>query len=125
MSKNITILVVEPGRKPRQVTMEHTLENLQNMVGGHIQAIYPWKDHAALVCNDDGVALDLPFNRYVQEGGYGPIMGNFFICGLGCEDFISLTEEQLARYAQRFALAEMIFLTAEDRVAVVPIPPFD
>ena len=125
MKEDITILVVEPGRKPRRVTMEHTLENLQTTVGGTIQAIYPWEDDlVGLVCNDDGIALGLPFNRYVQERGYGPILGTFFICGLGEEDFISLTEEQLARYAQRFALAEMVF-RVDGRLAVVPFPPLD
>ena len=123
MREDITILVVEPGRKPRQVTMEHTLENLQETVGGYIQAIYPWED-AALVCCDDGIALGMPFNRYVQEYEYGPILGTFFICGLGYEDFISLTEEQLEKYAQRFAMAEMLF-RVEGRLVLVPFPPID
>ena len=125
MREDITILVVEPGRKPRRVTIEHTLENLQKTVGGTIQAIYPWEDDlVGLICNDDAIALGLPFNRYVQEREYGPILGTFFICGLGEEDFISLTEEQLEKYAQRFALAELLF-QVDGRLAVVPTPPID
>ena len=33
----IRVLLVEPGEKPKLVTIEHTLENLQKLVGGYIQ----------------------------------------------------------------------------------------
>lgn len=49
MSK-ITVLVIEPERKPYVKEIEHTLESLQHEVGGHIQAVYPWEEPAALVC---------------------------------------------------------------------------
>lgn len=39
MSK-ITVLVIEPERKPYVKEIEHTLESLQHEVGGHIQAVY-------------------------------------------------------------------------------------
>ena len=47
----IRVLLVEPGEKPRLVTVEHTLENLQALVDGYIQAVYPWDDPVAVICN--------------------------------------------------------------------------
>lgn len=52
----------------------------------------------ALVCNEEAVLQGLPWNRYVRR--YGWSLGTFFICGLGEEDFISLTEEQVKRHSE-------------------------
>lgn len=43
------ILVIEPGKHPYEKYIEHTLENLQSIVGGHIEAVYPFEDEVALV----------------------------------------------------------------------------
>jgi len=120
MTEQMRILIVEPGKKPRQATIEHTLENLQKIVGGSIQAIYPWDDDpVGLVCNDDGIALGLKFNRFVEEREYGPIWGTFFLCGLGTEDFISLTDAQEAFLMERFRSPEFLVRTADGRTAVL------
>ena len=47
--KTITVLMVEPHRHPYLKTVEHTLENLQSLVGGFITATYPWEDPVALI----------------------------------------------------------------------------
>ena len=39
--QTITVLMIEPHRHPYLKTVEHTLENLQAMVGGYITASYP------------------------------------------------------------------------------------
>lgn len=54
-----------------------------------------------------GLFLDLPFNRSVP-GGYGGVFGNFFVCGLGEEDFCSLTPEQVKAYKKEFHSAEIL-----------------
>ena len=41
MAEKIRVLLVEPLERPRLVEVEHTLENLQKLVGGSIQAVYP------------------------------------------------------------------------------------
>ncbi len=57
------ILVVEP-MKPCEVReIPDTLEAMQALVGGHIQAVYPFRDDVALVCNEEGRNLGLPYNR--------------------------------------------------------------
>ena len=54
MAEKIRVLLVEPMEKPRLVETEHTLENLQEMVGGVLQALYPYDDPIAIVCDDEG-----------------------------------------------------------------------
>ena len=39
------VLIVEPGKYPREADIEHTLEAEQAVVGGTIEAVYPWKDN--------------------------------------------------------------------------------
>lgn len=96
------VLLVEPGVQPREVVLVHSLEAMQHVVGGLIQAIYPFEDEVALVCNDEGKILGLPLNRRLFD--YDIIAGTFFICGLGESDFASLTPEQVKKYRQMFLL---------------------
>ena len=118
------ILLIAPGTKPRVVNIEHTLTAMQKLVGGTIQAIYPFADHVALVCNDEGKLLDLPMNRAVRDPATGQILdviaGSFFICGLGKEDFASLTDEQVQRYSQMFCRPE-IFIHGEDQLVILQV----
>lgn len=99
------VLTVMPGEAPEEMEIDGTLEAMQQIVGGLIQAIYPWADPVALVCNDEGKLLGLEPNRYLmnEEGEvYDMICGPFFICGLGREDFASLTPELMERYKRVF-----------------------
>lgn len=99
--KPIKVLVVEP-MKPCRVQEICGLTDMQNIVGGTIEAVYPFQwDKVVLVCHGEGKLLDLPYNRpLLDEDGkpYDIICGTFFIAGLGTEDFTSLTEEQIQRY---------------------------
>lgn len=102
----MNVLVVEPGILPYEREI-NGLKEMQAVVGGPITAIYPWEDQAAIVCNDEALLLNLPFNRSV-EGGYGGVFGPFFVCGLGEEDFCSLTPEQVKAYKAKFRQAELL-----------------
>ena len=42
------VLIVEPGKYPREADIEHTLEAEQAVVGGTIEAVYPWRDSACM-----------------------------------------------------------------------------
>lgn len=120
MSEQMRIIIVEPGKYPRKATIEHTLENLREIVGGTIQAIYPWDDRMiGLVCCDDGIALGFPFNRFIEERGYGPIWGTFFLCGLGEEDFTSLTEEDAEFLLERFMPTEQMMRAVDGRTVIL------
>lgn len=90
------ILIVEPGMHPRKADIPHTLGNLQKVVGGYIQAIYPWDDPVALVCDEEGLLKHSMFNRVVAPEV--AIFGTFFLCGLGEEDFTDLPDDLMEKY---------------------------
>ncbi len=119
MAEDIRVLLIEPLTEPRLVTIEHTLENLQKLVGGDIQAVYPWEDCVGLVCSDEGKLLGYPANRLLcDEDGkaYDVLCGSFFICGLGREDFCSISDEMAEKYTQKFQHPEMFIRTARNKV---------
>ena len=57
------IIVVEPQMKPKIQYINGSLASMQDIVGGTIQAMYPYDDAVALVVNDEGKVLGLPMNR--------------------------------------------------------------
>ena len=103
----MNVLVVEPGVMPYEKEV-NGLHEMQAVVGGLIDAIYPYDDPVAIVCNDEALLYHMPFNRSM-EGGYGGVFGTFFVCGCGEENFISLTPEQMEKYREKFKKAEMIW----------------
>ena len=112
--KMLRVLLVEPGKRPRTVELADTLEAMQQAVGGLIQAIYPFEELVALVCNDEGKLLGLPLNRGLRtEDGtlYDIVCGTFFLCAAppDSDSFESLSEEQLVRYEERFHSPEVFF----------------
>lgn len=90
----------------------------------YIQAIYPFPDKAAVVCNEEGKNLGLPFNRPLFDENdlpYDIICGTFFVAGLGVEDFVSLTEEQIRRYKEHYD--RVMVLTAAKETTPQHKPP--
>ena len=59
------VLVIEPHKKPYTQEVEHTLGNLQRIVGGLIEPIY--LDDVAIVVNEEGKINGLPFNRAMRD----------------------------------------------------------
>lgn len=92
------ILIVEPGRAPYRAKIEDRLEAMQAIVGGHIETVLPFRDAVVLVCNEEGLILELPFNRLVRMDM--PIFGTFFLCGAGEEDLTDLPDEMAEKYAK-------------------------
>lgn len=104
----IMALLVAPGKEPKQVCFEHTLKNLQDFVGGYIEAIYPFDDSVAIVCNEEGKLDGLPLNRTISSDYSKDIIaGTFLVVGTGEEDFCSLTTEQIDRYKEMFKEPEI------------------
>ena len=86
----MNVLVVEPMKKPYTKEIDGSLESMQELVGGTIQAVYPFVDQVALVCNDEGKLLGLTPNRLLKDAKgepYDMVCGTFFLVGLGEEDF--------------------------------------
>lgn len=47
----ISVLVVEPEKKPYVKEISSGLSSLQKEVGGYIQAVYPYEEPVAIICN--------------------------------------------------------------------------
>ncbi|MBM6926838.1 DUF3846 domain-containing protein [Pseudoflavonifractor phocaeensis] len=119
------VLIVESGKAPRQSEIRRNLASMQKVVGGTIQVLYPFEEPVALVCNDEGKLLGLPANRALRDSAgnlYDIVCGTFFLCGAppDGEDFISLTEEQLEQYRQRFLCPEL-FLNLGGEILCLPL----
>ncbi len=105
MNNTIKVLIVELEKDPRVEEISHTLESLQQIVGGYIQALYPFDDPVAIICNEEGKLLGLPWNRplYDENGRiYDIIAGTFIIAGLTKDDFGSLSYEMIEKYTAMF-----------------------
>lgn len=113
----IRVLLVEPHRHPRLVEIEHTLENLQGLVGGYIAATYPWDDLVGLVYDDDALCKEgAEPNRTLED--YDLVHGPFFICGLGREDFASIPDDLALKYAEKYWMPES-FMMLENALVVI------
>ena len=105
MEKFQKIVLVEPNKTARIVEINLSLENMQKTVGGLIQAVYPFENEVALVCNDEGKIMGLPLNRGLTDEKsdiYDIVAGTFFICGLSEDNFTGLTDEQADLYLKKF-----------------------
>ena len=103
------VLIVEPGKHSRKADIAHTLESMQAIVDGCIEITYPWKDAVGLVCNDEGLLRQLPFNRLVAPGS--GIFGTFFLCGLGEEDLTDLPDDMADKYMKVLYNPEVLLQT--------------
>lgn len=119
MADEIRVLLVEPLQRPRLVTIPHTLEKLQELVGGTIQAVYPWDDKVALICNDEGKLNGMKPNRILED--YDLICGPFFICGLGEEDFESISDEMAQKYEEKFRCPELIMRDDDGHLIIMKL----
>ena len=106
------ILLIEPEKIPRPLEIEPSLKSMQQLVGGPIQAIYPFEEPVALISHEEGKMLGLPLNRVLRSPDTGEvcdiIAGPFFLCAAppDSDHFESLTKEQLERYTKRFFAVE-------------------
>ena len=121
MSSTMTILAVRPGCKPERVYIPKTLEAMQKLVGGCIQAAYPFEDPVAIICNDEGKLIGMRPSRAIRnkDGDILDIIcGTFFICGLSEDDFCSLTEDQISYYNNLFLHPEAFYWNGHNLVVL-------
>ena len=100
---DIRVILMEPNKAPAVVTVERSLGFMQKLVGGYIEYVFPnpvgldvdfW-------ANEEGILLNLPFNRFVYEK---PIVGPILVTGREDEDGLtqSLTDEQIQRVLHKY-----------------------
>jgi len=112
------ILLVEPMKHPKEMDIPDTLQEMYRVLKcSTITTAYPWEEPVVLVTDDEGLLKPNTPNRYIEELGQ-PIMGNFFLCGLGGENFADLPPELMEKYKKKFWAPEMIFFDGE-KVSVV------
>ena len=118
------VIVVEPKKKPMVQDIGSDLESMQKIVCGSIEAVYPFDEPVALICNEEGKLLNLPLNRALRDDAgnvYDIISGTFFVCAASPDSdrFEDLTDQQVKTYMERFAMPEM-FLDMGGDLFVLP-----
>ena len=104
-AKEITVLMVEPGKHPRVTTLGTELDDLQKAVsiGADYQGlieIINIGNGDCLLCNEEGKLINLEGNRRL---GSDIIVGVFYICESDDEgNLVSLSEEKIKYYTERF-----------------------
>lgn len=119
----MTVLRVEPMKAPEVITIDTGLESLQHEVAGDIEAVYPFTDPVALICNEEGKLNQLPLNRglYDDEGRlYDILAGTFLVTGLTEDNFGSLSPELLEKYAEMYKTPQM-FMRVNGEIVAVPL----
>ena len=111
------ILIVEPGKHPRRADVPHTLKAMQEIVGGYIQAVFPWRDPVALVCDEEGLLKQKFFNRCITAELQ--IFGTFFLCGIDDDDFADLPDELAEKYSQKLHDPHYMIMTEDGLVVQI------
>ena len=118
------VVIVEPKKKPMVQDIDSGLESMQKIVGGPIEAVYPFDEPVVLICNEEGKLLNLPLNRALRDDEgtvYDIISGTFFLCAAppDSDRFAGLTDQQIKTYMERFDMPEM-FLNVGGNLFVLP-----
>lgn len=110
----ISVLLVEPGRTPKIIEIEDTLEAKQAIVGGYIEQSMPFDDDVAIICNEEGKLDGLHLNRAIYDNDgtmIDIIAGTFFICYAPIESdrYLSLPETLAKKYMEKFMHPEIFY----------------
>ena len=111
------ILIVEPGKHPSEMEICNTLQDMQETVGGYIEAIYPFEDMVALVCDEESkMKTDTQWNRIL---GRDVIKGTFFLCGIEGENFSDLSDDLMEKYKKYFWEPQLFIPTPNGLLPII------
>lgn len=116
------VIIVEPGKRPYTKDIPHTLDSMQETVGGYIQAVYPWEDPVALICDEEAKLTGKELNRalYDEDGHmYDIVAGTFFICGLGSDNFEAIPDNLIEKYTELFKYPESFVRVVGGKILVI------
>ena len=116
MSEKINVLLIEPGKYPKQIEIEDTLEAMQETVGGYIEEYMPFDDEIAIVCNEEGKMNGAELNRAIYSDDkeiLDIIAGKFFIAyaPIESESFLSMPKDLMKKYEDKFRNPERFYQT--------------
>lgn len=103
--KEIKVLMVEPGKHPKESMLQNDLDSLQKAVSigsdhqGLIEII-GIDDRVCILCNEEGKLIGLEGNRRV---GNDIIAGVFYVVGEdGRGNLVSLPDDEIEKYRKLF-----------------------
>lgn len=103
--KEITALMVEPGKHPRVTKLKDDLDSLQKAVsiGADYQGLIEFvslRNGDCIMCNEEGKLIGLEGNR---RFGDDILVGVFYIMSENEDgELVSLTDQKIKRYADAF-----------------------
>lgn len=124
MERNmIRVVLLEPQKEARIAEIGSSLQSMQSVVGGLIEAVYPFEEQVCIVCNEEGKLQGLPLNRALRDSDghiYDIVAGTAFLCDCSGEDFGSLTDAQVAKYLALFKHPEA-FVSVNGCIVAIPM----
>ena len=122
-TEKITVLVVEPEKKPYVKEIDPGLRSLQKEVGGFIEAVYPFEDPVAIICDEEAKLKGSQLNRALRDDEghiYDVVAGTFLVVGVGEEDFSSLGQDSIKKFSQLYQTPEL-FIRMNGKLVVLPM----
>lgn len=124
-AKTISVLLIQPGKYPKTVAIEDSLEAMQALVGGDIEEYMPFDDEVAIICNEEGKVNGLPLNRavYAEEEvdmGYSEMAQKFREAeknGEHLDGYIVFTEDS---FTEKYPLESRTYVVSSDNKAYRP-----
>ena len=118
----IKVLMVEPGKRAYEKEIGNNLDDIYSALNCRcFQAVYPFNDYVAIICDDDGKINGSEPNRPVYDDGgnfYDVIFGNFFVCDCSGSEFDSLPDDMMKKYKEMFLLPYKFIRTEDGLIAV-------
>ena len=121
--EKMKVIIVEPQKEPYVKELDNELSVFQKEAGGHIEAVYPFEDKVAIICNDESKLNGSKLNRCMRNDKgevVDVIAGKFMVVGLSAEDFGTLTPEQIDKFMDYYNTPEM-FMMMGDTLAAFPL----
>lgn len=124
-AETISVLLIQPGKYPKIVAIEDSLEAMQALVGGDIEEYMPFEDEVAIICNEEGKISGLPLNRavYAEEEvdmRYGEMAQKFREAeknGEHLNGYIVFTEDS---FTEKYPLESRTYVVSSDNTAYRP-----
>lgn len=114
MDKKLKILYKKVGQEPELLEINHTLDEMQNLVDGLIEVV-PYKNNILLICNDEGKLLNMKANILFDNDC---IAGNCFFVGDDYENasFKDLTDKQVKEIKEMLEQRSVKYLSPDEEM---------
>ena len=113
------VLIVEPGKYPREADIERTVEAFENIIGGETVGYDNGKGACFFKCKP-GNEEELPINRVLSENDV--IRGTFIISGMGKKEPVNLSPRLMKIYEKVFH-DPLFFVEVGDTLYVKRVTP--